>query len=246
MGSGLRRYAGLYLNYRIDMRTKLERFKENKVNRNMSSRFEMEEVVSKRGPGGGGGDDSDALEDMKFAEKLVLDREFIEALGTLDILTDANRNHGYKFVTVKIDVLKSPELGYEAGDMSSAAQRINAVFVAIGRAHPRAAYRAQPYNSENAPTKEIISDEGVKTERVLSDKIKIFRTGEVYDGTKYGVEESGKKWKKTGEPLDYESPTSGVTVRVARWIFENGEANKEIFNAAGIDVTTEETVESTV
>jgi hypothetical protein len=210
------------------------------------STFEEEEVISKRGPGGGGGDESDNLEDMKFAEKLVLDREFIEALGKRVVLTDVNRK-GYKYITVKIDVLK--DLGYEANDMSSAAQRINAVFVAIGREHSGFAYRAQPFNSDAAETKEIVVSRGEKkgevVDRTLSDKIKIYRCGETYDGRKYGVEESGKTWKKTGEPLDYEAPTLGVTARVAKWIFENGDANKEIFEAAGIDVVTEETTEST-
>ncbi len=212
----------------------------------MSSKFEMEEVVSKRGgAGGGAGDDSDNLDDCKFAEKLVLDREFIEALGTLKILSDANRK-GYKYITVKIDILK--ELGYEANDMSSAAQRINAVFVAIGRKNSRSAFRAQPFNSDVAVTKEIVVSRGEKkgevVDRTLSDKIKVYRYGEVYDARKYGVPESGKTWKKTGEPLDYEDSTVGVTARVARWIFENGEANKEVFEAAGIDVP-EETTEPT-
>lgn len=213
----------------------------------MSSKFDEEEVVSKRGPGGGAGDDSDNLEDMRFAEKLVCDTEMMEALAKREILTDSNRK-GYKYITVKINVLR--ELGYEAGDMSSAAQRINSVFVAIGRAHPRAAYRAQPYNSDAAETKEVVVSRGEKkgevVDRTLSDKLKIYRYADVFDPRKYGIEESGKTWKKTGEPLDYESPSQGVTLRTAKWIFENRDANKEIFVAAGIDVVTEDTTEPTV
>lgn len=151
---------------------------------------------------GGRSDESDKLEDMNYAERIILSQETLEMLGQLKNLTPENvENYTY----LKFNKEDFDKVGYEAKTVGSFMQRVNSVFSLY-----RIPFYALTETSKDAPKDE----EGKK----VADLVKVFRYGEEFNPKKYSTLEAGRISKKSGEVISHEEPTSGMRLRRIKWL----------------------------
>lgn len=195
----------------------------------------VEELKMKRG-GGGFEDESDNLDDMGYAERLVLNPEFIAALAKLRVVkTEGTTITGGAILISKSD-LDFGEKKY-VGEMNGAAHKINQVFVAM-----EIPFYANSYSTDKAEKTTRIGKRGknkdIEYKVTLPDKLRIFRISENFEIDRYAADKS-KKVSEEGIN-DYHEPTEGMRARVAKWIDENGADIFEDLKKIGMSVEAKE------
>ena len=231
----------------------------------------MAEIVSelKLAPRGGAGgfgasDDSENLEDMRYAEKLIFNGKvgklaFLEALATLKVAEEESQEDGSVVVkggVILLDRNDIPDLptNEEIG-ITGICQRIDSEFVAL-----EIPFKSQAHMSDEARARPAVEVEikrgknkGKMRKEKPADMIKIYRVSEDFDIDNYAataskrcqpkkvlqdvVDESGKTVKKeviVDGSTDYNEPTTGQRLRAAKWLKENGEAIADTLEAIGL------------
>lgn len=207
------------------------------------AKYEIVEELAIRPRGGIGGlggvqDDSDDLNKMKYAEVLVLDKEFLEALATLKVARqEGDKIIGGAILLSKDDIPAGRDgTGYE-GEMNGAAHKINQEFVAL-----EIPFYATSYSTDKAEKTTRTGKKGKKVGIVynvtLPDKLRIYRVSDKFEIDRYAADAS-KKVTEEGKN-NYHEPTEGMRLRAAKWLDEFGGDLVDTLKAVGMDVEATE------
>ena len=183
----------------------------------------------------GGTDDSDNLNDRKYAELFIENPNTIKLLSELEVLTNENEK-GYQGVGAYIKELID-EYGYKGTTIASAVQRVNAVISVM-----KIPYLAMNRISEYAPSKKKVYKDKERLGQLYDqrepDCIIIYRYGNVFNPKMYATIESGLE-TKDGKPSIYEEPTEGARLRIDKWLNEIAANEIEIktLEKVGFDIS---------
>lgn len=181
----------------------------------------------------GGKDNSDNLDDRKYAELFIENN--IKFLSQLEVRTEANEED-YEYVGAYIKELID-EYDYKAASTASASQRINAVLAAM-----RIPFISITNVSENAISKKKVYKKVEKLGQSYDisdpDRVLIYRYGNEFKPKMYATIEAGRTNKKD-EPVIHEEPTIGVRLRINKWLEEiaSEEIDKKILEKVGFDTS---------
>ncbi len=230
---------------------------------NVVEQLEMKQRGGIGGIGGFNEDTSADLKDMRYWEKLVMDKDFLEALAGLKpakrvekLVNDVKKT----FTTGGTIVIPISDIeGHSSKEAGAIAHGINKQFVAL-----EIPYFATAASSEDAEKKTKVVDGKEKSAGRMMDEVRINKIGDKFNIDDYAAEASARcqpkmeKKEKVGEdgkvitdeagnpviedvvvqPTIYHEPTKGNRDRAAKWINENGE-DPEIYDALkaiGVDV----------
>lgn len=183
---------------------------------------------------GGAPDDSDDLSDMKYAEVLVLDEEFLKALSTLKVAhQEGDKLVGGFILLSKEDIPAGKDGTTYDGEMNGAAHKVNQEFVAL-----QIPYYATSYATDDAEKTTRVGKRGAKVgieyPVTLPDKLRIYRISNTFEIDRYAADGSKKVTEERKN--DYHEPTTGMRLRAAKWIDENGADLVDTLKAIGMDI----------
>ncbi len=198
--------------------------------------MEIVQEVTLKARGGQGGfgaaDESDNLEDMNYAERLVLNKEFLTAIGTLKTaVKEGDVIKGGAVMLTKEDILQ-----YRNGEeieMNGVAHKVNQVFVAL-----EVPFYATSYSTDAAEkvtrTKKRGENIGKEYKVTLPDRLRVYRISDTFSIDNYAAKES-KRVKDDGVN-DYNEPTTGMRLREEKWVEENGDELKTVLKAINLNI----------
>lgn len=193
------------------------------------------EMRTRGGVGGGGtSDDSDDLADMRYSERLVLSKDFLEALAQLKVAKVVD-NHilGGTILIPRTDIE-----GYEGKEITGAVHSTNRVFVAL-----EIPFYATSYASDGAEkirrTAKRGKDIGKEKNVTIPDTLRVYRISESFDKDLYACNGSKKVTEEGVHP--YHQPTDGMLAREEKWVEENGTDPEiyELLKKVGVDLAVE-------
>ncbi|MDD3474445.1 MAG: hypothetical protein PHP08_00895 [Candidatus Dojkabacteria bacterium] len=222
----------------------------------MAKLVEEIKLAQRGGEGFGVVDDSENLNDMRYAEKLIFygkvgDMSFFEALATLKVAEKVTEDDGSEtlkggaILLERSDIPGNPvnaKTGKPIG-ITGICQRIDSEFVAL-----EIPFKSQAHTSDEAR----LANKDKPAKERQADMIKIYRISKEFDIDNYAasaskrclprkeiqeVEVDGKVVKKEVEvagSTDYNEPTPGQRLRAARWLRENGEDIVDTLEAIGL------------
>ena len=216
----------------------------------------VEEIVMKRAFGGGReADESASLTDMKYAERLILNDEFLKAFGKLKVATTekVDGKDVIKGGSILIDVSELKEAGYDGG-IAGAAHKFNQEFVALEMPGFGTSYK-----TDDAPeVTEEVEDPDTHQKTIVKttppNKLRIYRISEKFDPENYACDASSKvkvgvekevnevvegktvKVKKLVPINNYHEPTTGMRLRADAWLEQNVDRLAKVLAKTGLTV----------
>lgn len=195
------------------------------------------EMRTRGGLGGVGGyneDISDDLNEMRYGEKLVLNKDFLEALASLKVAhVEGNVIKGGTLLIPRADVITQTGVVNIPTEINGIAHAVNREFVSL-----EIPFYATSYASDDAEKVVKTAKKGKYADKprnvTVADTLRVYKISEKFEVDRYACDGS-KKVKDEGIN-NYHEPTTGQRLRASKWIEENGEELADLLKAVGVDL----------